>query len=61
MVQWFRLITPSAGGTGSTPGWGTMILMPHSAAKKKKKNHNHKKNEKTKMTMTSSLGEKKKY
>ena len=26
MVQWLRLCTSTAGGTGSIPGWGTKIL-----------------------------------
>ena len=26
MVQWLRLHTSTAGGTGSIPGWGTKIL-----------------------------------
>ena len=25
-VQWFRLCTSTAGGTGSIPGWGSRIL-----------------------------------
>ena len=28
LVQWLRLGAPSAGGTGSIPGWGTKILHP---------------------------------
>ena len=28
-IQWLRLHVPSAGGTGSIPGWGTEI--PHAA------------------------------
>ena len=43
VVQWRRLCTPSAGDTGSIPGWGTKILyvVGH---KKKKKNERKKKN-----------------
>ena len=28
MVQWLRLLTPNAGGPGSTPGQGTRSRMP---------------------------------
>ena len=28
LVQWLRLYTPTAGGTGSIPGWGTKIPHP---------------------------------
>ena len=38
MIQWLRLLTPSAGGLGSIPGWG--IKIPHAKQwdqKKKKK------------------------
>ena len=28
-VQWLRLCASTAGGTGSTPGWGTKILTCH--------------------------------
>ncbi|TEA28579.1 hypothetical protein DBR06_SOUSAS2010227, partial [Sousa chinensis] len=40
VVQWVRLHTPSAGGPGSIPGWGTRSHMhaktksPHAATKK---------------------------
>ena len=34
-VQWLRLHTSTAGGTGSIPGWGMKI--PHAAQPKKKK------------------------
>ena len=27
--QWLRLCTSTAGSTGSIPGWGTKILLPH--------------------------------
>ena len=37
VVQRLRLHTSNARDTGSIPGWGTEIQMPHSAAKKKKK------------------------
>ena len=37
MVQWLRLHAPTAGGTGSNPGWGTKIShMPKKRKKKKK-------------------------
>ena len=36
MVQWLRLRAPTAGGTGSIPGWGRSGML-HSVAKKKKK------------------------
>ena len=34
-VQWLRLHTSTAGGTGSIPGWGMKI--PHAAQPKKKR------------------------
>ena len=40
VVQWLRLCTSTAGGAGSTPGWGTKILMLCGAAKKLKNNNN---------------------
>ena len=40
MVQWLRLCTSNAGGTGSIPGQGTRI--PHGSAKKQKQNKNKK-------------------
>ena len=33
-VQRLRLYAPSAGGMGSTPGWGTKPCMPKGVAKK---------------------------
>ena len=27
VVQWLRLITPNAGGLGSTPGWETAHML----------------------------------
>ena len=35
-VQWLRLCTSNAGGTGLIPGQGTKICMPHGTVKKKK-------------------------
>ena len=37
MVQWLGLHGPSAGGTGSIPGWGTGSLTYQVAALKKEK------------------------
>ena len=45
MVQWLRLHTPDAGGTGSIPGWETKI--PHAAGTKQRK-ENFKKEEEEK-------------
>ena len=45
VVQWLRLRTPNAGGTGSIPGWGSSTccaVWP----RKKKKNEEQKKNRK---------------
>ena len=39
VVQWLRLCTPTAGGVGSTPGWGTKI--PHAARRGQKINKKH--------------------
>ena len=36
-LQWLRLHTPNAGGTGSTPGGGIRSHMPRGKMKKKKK------------------------
>ena len=35
VVQWLRLHTPSAGGVGSIPGWGTK--MPRAAQRGQRK------------------------
>ena len=37
MVQWLTLRTSTAGGTGSTPGWGTKIPLAVCCSQKKKK------------------------
>ena len=44
VVQWLRLCTPSAGDTGSIPGWGTKILYVVGHKKKKKKERKKKQN-----------------
>ena len=35
VVQWLSLCTPTAGGAGSIPGWGTKV--PHAAQRSKRK------------------------
>ena len=37
LVQWLRLPAPSAGGTGSVPGWGAKILHAAHCGQKKKR------------------------
>ena len=37
MVQWLRLHSPNAGGTGLIPGWGTKIKHAIQHGPKKKK------------------------
>ena len=41
VVQWLRLHTATAGGTGSIPGQGTKILHVTQQKKKKKKEYCH--------------------
>ena len=36
LVQWLRLSTSTAGGTGSIPGWGTKILQATQCSPKQK-------------------------
>ena len=38
VAQWLRLHASTAGGTGSTPGWGTKILNVEQPKNLKKKN-----------------------